>query len=330
MTGSVPARVAIHEVGPREGFQSESPPIPTEQKIELANALSETGLRSIELVAFVSPKWVPQMADAEEVLRGITRAPGVRYTGIFLNVQGLKRALASDCYVEGSLSLSASETFSKRNTNKTTDESLAELPAFVETYQDAQIPVERVLISAAFGCNFEGYISLERVLDCIRRVRDLAAERGETIRSVKLLDTMGWANPEQIRRTIHAVRSRWPELSVALHLHDTRGLGLANAAAALHEGVTEFDSAVAGMGGCPFAAVKGAPGNISTEDFAFLCEQLGIETGLDLDRLVACVDLAERIFGRALPGHLAKGGLFRTLRPTGWAPSLAAVPSGAP
>jgi hydroxymethylglutaryl-CoA lyase len=319
MTGSLPARVAIHEVGPREGFQSETPPIPTAQKIELVDALSATGLQSIELVAFVSPKWVPQMADAEDVLRGITRAPGVRYSGIFLNVQGLKRALASDCYVEGSLSVSASETFSKRNTNKTTGESLAELPAFIETYQEATIPVERILISAAFGCNFEGYISLERTLDCIRRVRDLAAERGETIRSVKLLDTMGWANPEQIRRTIDAVRNRWPELIVALHLHDTRGLGLANATAALHEGVTEFDSAVAGMGGCPFAAVKGAPGNISTEDFAFLCEQLGIETGVDLERLVACVDLAERIFARPLPGHLAKGGLFRNLRPTGWA-----------
>jgi hydroxymethylglutaryl-CoA lyase len=319
MTGTLPARVAIHEVGPREGFQSETPPISTIEKIALADALSDTGLQSIELVAFVSPKWVPAMADAEEVLRGIRRRPGVRYTGIFLNVQGLKRALQTDCAIEGTLSVSASETFSKRNTNKTTEESLAELPAFIETYQAAGIAVERILISAAFGCNFEGYISLERVLDCIDRVRTLAAERGETMRSVKLLDTMGWANPEQIRRTIDAIRNRWSDMSVALHLHDTRGLGLANAAAALHDGVTEFDSAVAGLGGCPFAAVKGAPGNISTEDFAFLCEQMGIETGIDLERLVECVDLAERIFGRSLPGHLGKGGLFRTERPTGWA-----------
>jgi hydroxymethylglutaryl-CoA lyase len=146
---------------------------------------------------------------------------------------------------------------------------------------------------------------------------------------VKLLDTMGWANPEQIRRTIDAVRNRRPELEIALHLHDTRGLGLANATAALHEGVREFDSAVAGMGGCPFAAVKGAPGNISTEDFAFLCEQMGIATGLDLDRLVDCVELAERIFGRSLPGHLAKGGLFRAQRPAGWAATARAdAPAG--
>jgi hydroxymethylglutaryl-CoA lyase len=326
MTGTLPDRVAIHEVGPREGFQSETPPIPTAEKIALVDALSETGLQSIELVAFVSPKWVPAMADAEEVLHGIRRVPGVRYSGIFLNVQGLKRALATDCAIEGSLSVSASETFSKRNT--TTDESLAELPAFIETYQAAGIPVERVLISAAFGCNFEGYIPLERVLDCMERVRTIAAEHGETLRSVKLLDTMGWANPEQIRRTIDAVHDRMPELEVALHLHDTRGLGLANATAALHEGVREFDSAVAGLGGCPFAAVKGAPGNISTEDFAFLCEQMGIETGIDLERLVECVDLAERIFNRPLPGHLAKGGLFRDRRPSGWASQILATVPG--
>jgi hydroxymethylglutaryl-CoA lyase len=307
---SLPGSVIITEVGPREGTQSESPPIPTAQKIELADALSETGLRTIELVAFVSPKWVPAMADVDEVLAGIRRAPGVRYTGIFLNVQGLQRAIAADCVSEGALTLSA---------NKTLDESLAELPAFIAAYQAAAIPVERINIPTAFGCNFEGYISLEHLLDCIARVRAIAEEHGERPTSVKLLDTMGWANPEQMRRTIVAIRDRWPDLEIALHLHDTRGLGIANASAALAEGVRLFDTAVGGLGGCPFAAVAGAPGNIATEDFAFLCEQLGIATGIDLERLVACVDLAERIFGRQLPGHLAKGGLFRERRPVGWA-----------
>jgi hydroxymethylglutaryl-CoA lyase len=316
---SLPSSVTINEVGPREGTQSESPPIPTAQKIELSDALSETGLRTIELVAFVSPKWVPAMADADDVLRGIRRAPGVRYTGIFLNVQGLNRAIAADCVAEGALTLSASETFNKRNTNKNLDEALAELPAFIAAYQAAAIPVERINIPAAFGCNFEGYIPLDHLLDVIARVRAVAEEHGERPTSVKLLDTMGWANPEQIRRTIAAIGERWPDFDVALHLHDTRGLGIANAAAALHEGVREFDAAVGGLGGCPFAAVAGAPGNIATEDFAFLCEQMGIATGIDLDRLVACVDLAERIFGRTLPGHLSKGGLFRAKRPVGWA-----------
>jgi hydroxymethylglutaryl-CoA lyase len=317
-----PDRVEINEVGPREGFQSEDPPIATAQKIALSDALSETGLRNIELVAFVSPKWVPAMADAEEVLDGIHRAPGVRYGGIFLNVQGLERALKTDCAIEGTLTINASETFSLRNTNKTTDETVAAFPAFIETYRRAQVPIQRINVTAAFGCNFEGYIALERVTACIERVIAAAAAYGETMTSVKLLDTMGWANPEQIRRTIDAIRSLQPELEIALHLHDTRGLGLANADAALREGVRHFDAAVGGLGGCPFAAVKGAPGNIATEDFAFLCEQQGIATGIDLDALVACVDVAERIFSRPLPGHLSKGGLFRSRRPAGWAASL--------
>jgi hydroxymethylglutaryl-CoA lyase len=313
---SFPSRVIISEVGPREGCQSESPPISTAEKIELVDALSETGVQTIELVAFVSPKWVPAMADAEEMLRGIRRSPGLRYTGIFLNVQGLQRALAAECAIDATLTVSASDAFSKRNTNKTVDEALTELPAFIATYAAAGMPVRRINVAAAFGCNFEGVISLERVLSRIENVLAIARAHGEQPSSIKLLDTMGWANPEQIRRTIEAIRSRWPELEIALHLHDTRGLGIANASAALGEGVREFDTAVGGLGGCPFAAVQGAPGNIATEDFAFLCEQLGIETGVDLDRLVACVGLAERIFGRSLPGHLAKGGLFRNVRPS--------------
>jgi len=317
------SNVVIHEVGPREGAQIEDPPIPTAAKVALADALSETGLQSIELVAFVSPKWVPAMADAEDVLARIARKPGVRYTGIYLNVQGLERALAANCSIDGHLSVSASETFGKRNTNRTLEETFAAQPDFITAYKAAGIPVDQILIAAAFGCNFEGYIPVERVTESIARLMAIAEEHGETIARVKLLDTMGWANPEQIRRTIDRVRTRWPGLQIALHLHDTRGLGLANADAALREGVRHFDAAVAGLGGCPFAAVKGAPGNITTEDFAFMCEEMGISTGLDLDKLVACSALAEEIFGRELPGHLSKGGLFRAKRPVSWMQSLA-------
>jgi len=317
-----PMNVIIHEVGPREGAQIEDPPIPTAAKVTLSNALSETGLQSIELVAFVSPKWVPAMADAEDVLARITRKPGVRYTGIYLNVQGLERALAAQCSIDGQLSISASETFGKRNTNRTMEEAFAAQPAFIAAYKAAGIAVDEILIAAAFGCNFEGYIPLERVTDCIARLIAIAEEHGEKIARVKLLDTMGWANPEQIRRTIDRVRTLWPNLEIALHLHDTRGLGLANADAALREGVRHFDSAIAGLGGCPFAAVKGAPGNITTEDFAFMCEEMGISTGLDLDKLVGCSALAEEIFGRDLPGHLSKGGLFRAKRPVSWVQSI--------
>jgi hydroxymethylglutaryl-CoA lyase len=306
-------------VGPREGFQIEDSSIPTGAKVALVDELSRTGLRSIELVAFVSPKWVPQMADAEEVLSGITRVPGVRYTAIYLNAQGLQRALAADCAVDGSISVSASDAFSRRNTNKGIEDTVAAIPGWIDTYQAAGIPVETILISAAFGCNFEGFIPLGRVFDLIARLRAIAAERGETIRRIKLLDTMGWANPEQIRRTIDAVRAAHPDVEIALHLHDTRGLGLANAHAALSEGIREFDSAVGGLGGCPFGKVKGAAGNIATEDFVFLCQELGIETGVDLEALLACVEHAEQIVGHPLPGHLAKGGVYRELRPTGWA-----------
>jgi hydroxymethylglutaryl-CoA lyase len=317
------SNVIIHEVGPREGAQIEDPPIPTAAKVSLSNALSETGLQSIELVAFVSPKWVPAMADAEDVLAQISRKSGVRYTGIYLNVQGLERALGAKCSIDGSLSVSASETFGKRNTNKSIEETFAAQPAFITAYQAAGIPVDQILVVAAFGCNFEGYIPLERVTDGIARLIEIAAERGETIRRVKLLDTMGWANPEQIRRTIDRVRALFPGLEIALHLHDTRGLGLANADAALREDVRHFDAAIAGLGGCPFAAVKGAPGNITTEDFAFMCEEMGISTGLDLDKLIECSALAEEIFGRELPGHLSKGGLFRAKRPVSWVQSIA-------
>lgn len=322
MTYSHPQRVFIHEVGPREGVQSEAQ-IPTEAKIRLANALSETGLQSIELVSFVSPKWVPAMADAEEVLARINRKPGVRYTGIYLNVQGLERALAAHCVVDGTLTVSASDAFQKRNTNKSLDEAFAALPEYIVAYQAAGIAVDEAFVAAAFGCNFEGTISIERVMECISRIIAIAGEHGERITKVKLLDTMGWANPDQIHRVLDRVRSTWPELIVALHLHDTRGLGLANADAALREGVSHFDAAVAGLGGCPFAAVKGAPGNITTEDFVFLCEEMGIETGVNLEKLVECAVLAEEIFGRSLPGHLSKGGLFRNIRPQSWAHSFA-------
>jgi hydroxymethylglutaryl-CoA lyase len=215
--------------------------------------------------------------------------------------------------------VSASEAFQQRNTNRTTAEVLAAQPAFIDAYRAAGIPVDGVMVAAAFGCNFEGYVTLDRVMDCIASLIAIAEERGERIARIKLLDTMGWANPEQIRRTIERIRSRWPDLTVALHLHDTRGLGLANAAAALAEGVRHFDAAVAGLGGCPFAAVSGAPGNITTEDLVFMCEEMGIATGIDLEALVACASLAERIFGRQLPGHLARGGLFRDRRPAAWA-----------
>lgn len=314
-------RVRIHEVGPREGFQLQGEGIGTADKVAFVNALSVTGLTSIEVTSFVSPKWVPSMADAEEVMAGILRRPGVKYRAIYLNPRGLKRALAADAAVNGVLALTASETFCARNTNRTIAQTIASLPEWIAAYKAARIPVDEVALMAAFGCNFEGQVALARVLSLLETAISAAADNSERISTVKLADTMGWANPEQVKRTVAAIQNRWPEMEIALHLHDTRGLGLANAYAALELGICEFDAAVAGLGGCPFAAVKGAAGNIATEDLALLCEEMGVATGLDLEALVECARMAERIFGTALPSHLPKGGLFRQVRKTTWAHS---------
>lgn len=315
---ALPKKVSLYEVGPREGFQSESNPIPTEDKILFVNELGKTGLKHIEVTSFVSPKWVPQMADAEILLQNIERFPGVTYRAAYLNLQGLQRALNNEVTLDGSLVLSASDAFSKRNMNKSTQEMFDKLPEWIEAYKEANIRVKQMGFMASFGCNFEGYIHLDHLMKLMGDVINLADSYGETIQKVKLADTMGWANPEQIKRTVCTIQDKWPELQIHLHLHDTRGLGLANVYAALQEGLWEFDTAVGGLGGCPFAAVKGAPGNISTEDVAFLCEQMGIDTGLDLNKLVHCAKLAEKIVGRELPGHLARGGVLSDIRPKSW------------
>lgn len=314
---SLPQRVQLYEVGPREGFQSE-PVIDTDKKIEFVDALSRTGLRHIEVTSFVSPKWVPQMADAETLLAGIHREPGVIYRAAYLNLQGLQRAMQNDVTLDGSLVLSASDTFSKRNMNKSTADMFANLSEWITAYKEANIRVKQMGFMASFGCNFEGYIELPHLIGLMDDVINLAADAGETIQKVKLADTMGWANPEQIKRTVQTIQDKWPQLDIHLHLHDTRGLGLANVYAALQEGLWEFDTAIGGLGGCPFAAVKGAPGNIATEDVAFLCEQMGIDTGLDLAALIDCAHKAEALIGRSLPGHLAKGGLQEHVRPKPW------------
>jgi hydroxymethylglutaryl-CoA lyase len=313
------SKVVLHEVGPREGIQLDGENLSTADKVAFVNALSLTGLRSIEVTSFVSPKWVPTMADAEQVMAAIARKPGVAYTAIYLNPRGLERALAAKASVEGVLVLTASEAFCKRNTNRTIAETLSALPEWIATYQRAAVPVDQVAVMATFGCNFEGHVPLAKVLEVVGKAIAIAAEHGEQIKTIKLADTMGWANPEQIKRTIETVRSDWPKAGIALHLHDTRGLGLANAYAAMEMGVCEFDSAVAGLGGCPFAAVKGAAGNISTEDLAFLCDEAGVETGIDPELLLECARMAERIFRKPLPSHLPKGGLFRQVRRETWA-----------
>ena len=302
----LPAAVHITEEGPREGFQIEKGAIPTARKIELIDALARTGLDRIQIVSFVNPKNVPGMADAEDVVRGFTPKAGVAYTALWLNEKGFARALQfSDRLANtGTIQLCASEKFSVRNQNRTAAQQLAGQHAIVEMYKAAGIAVERGSIMAAFGCNFEGDIPASRVVSLTQQILDVAQEHGVTLKYITLADTMAWATPLAIKRTVGAVRERWPDLDVALHLHDTRGLAIANAYAGLEMGVTRFDAAVAGLGGCPFAGHAGAAGNVCTEDLVFLCHEMGIETGIDLEALIDC---AQACRGHRRPSAARRG-----------------------
>jgi hydroxymethylglutaryl-CoA lyase len=312
----LPAAVHITEEGPREGFQIEKGAIPTVRKIALIDALSETGLERIQIVSFVNPKAVPGMADAEDVVRGIAAKPDVAYTALWLNEKGFERALEFPDRLTntGTIQLCASEKFSLRNQNRTAAQQLAGQHAIVEMYKAAGVAVERGSIMAAFGCNFEGDVPVKRIVALMQQILDVAKEHGVTLRTITLADTMAWATPLAIKRVVGSLRQRWPELDIALHLHDTRGMAIANAFAGLEMGVTRFDSSVAGLGGCPFAGHRGAAGNVCTEDLVFMCDELGISTGVDLDALIECAKLAEDVVGHPLPGSVMKGGTLKRFR----------------
>jgi len=312
---ALPKRIVIHELGPREGMQIEKNPVATSEKIRLVDLLSDCVFPEIEVTSFVSPKWVPQMADAEQVVAGFKRRPGTKYTCVYLNSQGMARAVATNKLdVEGSLSVTASEVFSKKNTNRTIDETFAEAERRAEALKQMNVPTHEVSVMAAFGCNFSGDIAPEHVIGLIDRMMGVARDHDVKVELIQLADTMGWANPGSIRRMVGMVRDRWPDPRINLHLHDTRGLGLANALAAMEMGVDDFDSAVAGLGGCPYAGFKDAPGNIATEDLVHLCNEIGVETGVDLERLLDVAREAEKIVGHPLPGKVMRGGQLDSYR----------------
>lgn len=310
-----PKSVRINEEGPREGVQSEKAIIPTARKIELIDALSETGLPQIQVGSFVNPKAVPGMADIDDVVSGFKRVPDVRYTALWLNEKGLQRAIAAERIdIRGSISLTASEKFLQRNQKRSLAENLASQHNVVAMYQQNGIAIDRAAIMAAFGCNFEGDIPHSRIFELLGQIMDLADQYQFTLKTLSLADTMAWATPDSVRRLVAAIRERYPDIEIALHLHDTRGLGIANACAGLEMGVTVFDAAIGGLGGCPFSGHRGAAGNVCTEDLVFLCDELGIETGVDVEALIRSSQLAEDIFGHELPGSVMKGGSLRGLR----------------
>lgn len=305
----LPGRVVVIEVGPRDGLQIEPRVLTVDEKVRMVDALADSGVREIEVGSFVNPRAVPQMADTPELFDRLEKRPGVRYRGLWLNPRGLERALASGRVdMDGKLTLTASETFVRRNTNRGIEDTLAQMPEWIAAYRAAGIEADTLGVMAAFGCNFEGYIPEERVVGLIARAVGIMAEHGCTLRNLSLADTMGWASPGQIRSLVGRVRERWPELRLKLHLHDTRGCAVANAVAGMEMGVAEFDSSVGGLGGCPFAGHKGAAGNVCTEDLVFACGEMGIETGIDLDALVEAARLTEELVGHVLPGKVMKGG----------------------
>lgn len=305
----LPDFVEMIEVGPRDGLQIEPRILATSEKVRMIDALADSGIKQIEAGSFVNPKAVPQMADTNELFEQIDKRPGVRYRALWLNPKGLERALANGRVdIDGKLTLTASETFVKRNTNRSIDETFDQMPAWIQTYRDAGVEADALGVMAAFGCNFEGYIPEERVIGLIARAIQIMADNACTLRNLSLADTMGWGSPGQIKSMVGKVRDKWPELKLKLHLHDTRGCAVANAVAAIELGVNEFDASVGGLGGCPFAGHKGAAGNVCTEDLVFVCGEMGIDTGVDLDLLVEAAKLTEELVGHALPGKVMKGG----------------------
>ncbi len=312
----LPKFIHVNECGPREGFQFEKVHIPTADKIAFVDQLSDTGLKAIQFASFVSPKWVPQMADSDAWTDGIKKVPGVEYTGLWLNLQGLERALShSDkLTINPGFSLNASETFSKKNTNRSIAEKLDEMPGYVARFKELGFAKLDIGVAVAFGCNYEGAISTERVMSLLQDQATRAADLGMKIGEITLYDTMGWGNPLQVKRLVGAVRERWPDNPICLHLHDTRGAAIANFIAGMDMGVDRFDAAVAGLGGCPFAAHKGAAGNICTEDVVFLCQEMGIATGVDLDAVIEAGIKAEELVGHPLPGKIKVGGNLATYR----------------
>ena len=305
----LPRFANVIEVGPRDGLQIEPRILAAGEKIRMIDALVASGIKEFEVGSFVSPKAVPQMADTGEVFDRLRKQPGVRYRGLWLNPKGLERALANGHVdMDGKLTLTVSETFSRRNTNRGIDDTLAQMPDWIDAYRAAGIEADTMTVMAAFGCNFEGYIPEDAVVALIGRAVAVMAEHGCTLRNLSLADTMGWASPRQVKSLVGKVRGRWPDLVLKLHLHDTRGCAVANAVAGMELGVAEFDSSVGGLGGCPFAGHKGAAGNVCTEDLVFACGEMGVATGIDLDGLVEASRLTEELVGHVLPGKVMKGG----------------------
>jgi hydroxymethylglutaryl-CoA lyase len=293
-----PPRARIVEVGPRDGLQNEDTPIPTEAKVELIDRLSTSGLTHIEVTAFVNPARIPQLADAEEVCKRIERKAGVVYTALVPNVKGYERATDDAGLRDIAVFLSATETHSRRNIGTSIEGAFERYQAVMERASPDRVNV-RGYVSVAFGCPYEGFVAADRVVQIARRLLDMGCYQ------VSLGDTTGLGNPVQVARTVEMLQAAGADdEQIALHLHDTRGTGLANALAGLESGVTTFDSSVGGLGGTPYA--PGANGNLATEELVFMLEEMGIATGVDLETIMEAAEGVGRILNKELPSRYLK------------------------
>lgn len=295
---TLPARARVIDVGPRDGFQMERQRLPLELKIETIDRLAASGVDAVEAVSFVHPKVIPQMADAAEVMAGISRRQGVDYLALVPNLKGAERALAAG--VDGlRLVVCCTETYNQRNVGLSIAESLTLFGEIVRLAEPSGVPVSAVL-SVAFGCPFEGDVPQERVIEMARAFLDAGSVE------LGVADSAGLAHPLQVRELLRRLEPVLGETEIWLHLHDTRGLGLANAFAALEEGVRSFDCSLGGLGGCP--VMRGASGNISTEDFCYLCSEVGVETRVDLGGVRAASRRLEEFLERHLPSRVLAAG----------------------
>jgi hydroxymethylglutaryl-CoA lyase len=290
--------IFIHDVVARDGLQIEPNFVPTERKIELIDLLSATGVAKIEATSFVSPKAVPNLRDAAEVMAGIRRNPAVTYVALIPNARGAERALAADID-EVVMVVSASETHNRANVRRSVAQSF---DGFREVFDVLRGSRTRAVgaVATAFGCPFEGIVPDAQIVDCVARYVELG------VAGVTFGDTTGMADPTRVERLVGVVRQHWPDLPLTLHFHNTRGMGLANVLAGLSAGVVRFEGCLGGLGGCPFA--PGATGNVCTEDVVNMLQCMGYETGVDLDLLLAASRRLGEIVGHELPGQVVKAG----------------------
>ncbi len=298
-TTDFPEKVSIYEVSPRDGLQNERATVPLHSKLRLIGALCASGCKRIEITSFVSPKWIPQLADADEVARRAKAPEGVTFSALCPNAKGLERARGAGMQ-EIAVFVSASETHNKKNVNRTVEQTLA---GFEDTIGPARAAGLRVrgYVSTVWGCPYEGAVDPRRALTIARRLLDMGCYQ------VSLGDTIGVGTPRQTQKILELFRTEVAPERTAMHMHDTRGTALANVLVGLQMGIRDFDASVGGMGGCPYA--PGAAGNLATEDLVFMLHGMGIETGIDLDRLVEAGKVAESLVGRALPGKVHQAGV---------------------